>query len=302
MHAGADTADRGKKHAVVGCLYCLEILFSNCPTSDTNTDMKPASATSSWLARHVQALLDRIPGNCALCRRLCYAGSLCSACQNALPWLLSPCPHCGLEQRLAAGVPCGNCLIRPPVVDRCVAPLHYRQPVDRLLAGFKFRARFADGRSLALLLADTVSRTYRNDTAPELLLPMPLHRARWRQRGYNQAVEVTRVLRRSLGLPVCATAVVRHRVTAAQTSLGSIAARRRNVAGAFTVVGAEALLECRHVAIVDDVITTMATVNSLAACLRQHGVERVDAWCLARASRQASDTATEQLVNNRGEM
>jgi len=179
-----------------------------------------------------------------------------------------------------------------------VAPLHYRDPVDRLIAGFKFHARFADGRSLALVLADTLAAVYQNDDMPELILPMPLHGRRWRQRGYNQALEIARVVCRSLELPWRATAVTRQRATAAQTSLQSVAARRRNVAGAFRVVRPEFLQDCRHVAIVDDVITTMATVNVLATCLQQHGIVRVDAWSLARASRNDMVLGTEQLVNN----
>lgn len=215
--------------------------------------------------------------------------------------MVKPCHRCGLEQPAEAGTPCGYCAINPPTVNRCVAPLHYRQPVDRLLAGFKFNARFADGRSLALLLADCASRAYQGDTMPELLLPVPLHRQRWRQRGYNQTVEIARVLRRTMGLPYSATATARRRVTAAQTSLHSVSARRRNVAGAFTV-RKHALHEYKHVAIVDDVITTMATVNALAGCLRTIGIARVDAWCLARAGRYSGDAITEQLVNNFQEM
>ncbi len=261
--------------------------------------LRPFDA-SQWLARQTLLLLDQIPGNCSLCRRLCYASSLCAHCRDALPWLKAPCPRCALQQASKPAIPCGYCATNPPAVARCVAPLHYREPVDRLVAGFKFHARFTDGRDLALLLADAVRGAYQGDTMPELVLPMPLHRQRWRQRGYNQALEIARVVCRELGLHLNARAVTRRRSTAAQTSMQSVLARQRNVAGAFTMTSPGALQACRHVAIVDDVITTMATANALADCLHQHGVVRVDAWSLARASRYSSDTVTEQLVNNHG--
>lgn len=261
------------------------------------------------LSARVRQLLNSVPGNCSLCRRICRGTSLCRRCQQSLPWLQSACPRCGLTLINSSGAACGYCATRAPTVDRCVAPLHYGEPVDRLIGGFKFHARFADGRSLALLLADAARRAYADDSLPQLLLPMPLHRRRWRQRGYNQALEVARVLSVSLQLPLCYDAISRQRATAAQTSLTSIAARRRNVAGAFKVIRAERLEDIGHVAIVDDVVTTMATVNALAACLRRHGVTRVDAWCLARASRDSRTVnpvipapPSEQSVNNQRKM
>lgn len=261
--------------------------------------LRPFKA-GQWLARQALVLLDQIPGNCSLCRRPCYASSLCALCRDALPWLTAPCPRCALQQAAGQAIPCGYCTTNPPALARCVAPLHYREPVDRLVAGLKFHARFANGRDLALLLADAVRRAYLDDALPEVVLPMPLHRQRRRQRGYNQALEIARVVCRELDLQLNARAVTRRRSTAAQTSMQSVLARQRNVADAFTMTSPDALPGCRHIAIVDDVITTMATANALADCLHQHGVVRVDAWCLARASRYSSDTVTEQLVNNRG--
>lgn len=295
---------KAKKQAVVDCLYCRL-------GTDEGIAVRPVLAHIRFregVFKAAQQLLDQVPGNCSLCRRLCLASSLCPACCNALPWQLNSCPHCALQQvamtdpagETAASAPCGFCATHPPRVKRCVAPLQYREPVDRLIAGFKFHARFADGRSLALLLADAVRHAYRDDCLPELIIPMPLHRRRWRERGYNQAMEIGRVVSSALELELSGKLVSRRRATAAQTSLTSIQARQRNVAGAFSVSasGVRTLGELHHVAIVDDVITTMATVNALAACLQQQGIERVDAWCLARAVRHASDTVTEQLVNN----
>lgn len=264
---------------------------------------------STWLCEGAWQLLNNVPGNCSLCRQICRGTSLCWQCQQALPWLRDVCPRCALAMINRCDAPCGYCATRPPAVDRCIAPLRYADPVDRLISSFKFHARFCDGRSLALLLAGSARRAYAEEPLPELLLPMPLHRDRWRQRGYNQAMEIARVVGRDLNLPLCATAVSRRRATAPQTSLQTIAARRRNVSGAFIALRPEQIQGVTHVAIVDDVITTMATVNALAACLRQMGIPRVDAWCLARASRRTwpvnsviSGQQTEQLVNNEPEM
>ena len=117
-------------------------------------------------------------------------------------------------------------------------------------------------------------------TKPELLLPVPLHRTRLRQRGYNQALELAKPLARLLGVPLCRDLLQRQRGTAAQTELDAVA-RRRNVRGAFAVRAGVALPT--HVAILDDVMTTGATLAECARVLKRAGVQRVDVWALARA-------------------
>jgi len=113
-----------------------------------------------------------------------------------------------------------------------------------------------------------------------LIVPVPLHRSRLRQRGYNQALELARPLAARLGVPLAHDVLVRSRDTSAQTELDR-AARRRNVRGAFHL--REAIVLPDHVALFDDVMTTGATLAECARLLKRAGVRRVDAWALARA-------------------
>jgi len=114
---------------------------------------------------------------------------------------------------------------------------------------------------------------------PDALVPLPLHRARLRSRGYDQALELSRPLAQAFGLPLLDRALVRRRATPAQSRLDA-AARRRNLRGAFDADPAVVLPP--HVAIVDDVVTTGATLHAAARALRRAGAQRVDAWVCAR--------------------
>jgi ComF family protein len=157
------------------------------------------------------------------------------------------------------------------------APFRYGWPIDALVRGFKYHGRLAHGRVLGTLLADAALES--PVAMPHLLVPVPLHPSRERERGYNQAWELARVVARRLGLPADPTLCVRTRATPPQATLDA-AARRANLAGAFEVARAPGVA---HVAIVDDVLTTGATAAALAGALRARGVERVDVWTVARA-------------------
>jgi ComF family protein len=217
-----------------------------------------------------------LPWRCLLCGD---AGSdeldLCAACAAELPRNSHGCARCALP--LPGATPlCGACQRKPPPWDAAWAPFRYGWPLDRLEARYKFGRELAAGRTLAELwrrLPPPVAR-------PALILPVPLHRARLRQRGYNQALELARPLGRALDVPVRHDLLLRARATAAQTELDA-AARRRNVRGAFALREGAALPA--HVALLDDVMTTGATLAECARVLRRAGVARVDVWALARA-------------------
>jgi ComF family protein len=157
--------------------------------------------------------------------------------------------------------------------------LAYRFPVDRLLPRFKFHGDLAAGRLLAQLMAATLPGALAGSSPPGAVVPVPLHPSRLRQRGYDQALELARPVAAALGLPLCARALQRVRATQAQTTLDA-AGRRGNVRRAFA---------CRpgtlpgHVVLLDDVMTTGATLGECTRALRRAGVARVDAWVLARA-------------------
>ncbi len=236
-------------------------------------------AVNNVLARMVYsgwAQLGRwlLPGRCLACHG---AGSgerdLCDACHAALPWNGVACTACALPLPAgeATGI-CGACLRSRSPLTRTQAALVYAAPVDGLLRRFKFHHDLAAGRLLAQLMAVPLAAAPR----PQAIVPVPLHPARLRRRGYDQALELARPLARQLHLPLC-HGLRRVRATAAQSELDAVA-RRRNLRGAFRA--GQALPA--HVALLDDVMTTGATLQAAAAALRRAGVARVDAWVCAR--------------------
>lgn len=231
--------------------------------------------------KFVQSLL--YPPTCLLCGAPGADGiDLCPACLHALPWNRSACRSCGapLPRPDGAGTHvCGQCLIQPPPFDATLTPFLYRPPLDWLIQGFKFNQRLPPGRLLGALLARHLAEHV--TALPQLIVPVPLHPARLRERGYNQALELARPLARYLDAPLAGGLVQRVRATATQ-SLLSGAERRRNVRGAFALASP---LPARHVAIVDDVIATGSTVGELARVLRRAGAERIEVWAVARAGR-----------------
>ena len=144
----------------------------------------------------------------------------------------------------------------------------------------KYRQKLYIARSLGLIFAEYCrSRA----TLPELIIPVPLHPKRLRQRGYNQALELARVIAPVLQLPIDSHSCRRIRQTQDQTRLDA-AARQRNMRNAFEI---SRELTRRHVALVDDVMTTGSTLQELTRCLHDAGVEQVDVWVMARAARQS---------------
>lgn len=232
-----------------------------------------------------QGLFRVLPCNCLLCGRI-HQGDydLCANCEADLPYNLQPCQRCGLPLEVDSAL-CARCILSPPPVDHCLSLFHYRSPVDRLISGLKYHERFDHGLCLAHLLSRAVSAHCLAGRPPQVIVPVPLHRTRLRQRGFNQSLELARTVADKTAIPLLPGLVSRHKPTLAQTSLGSVAARRSNLAGAFCINADISHGQIQSVAILDDVITTMATINALAKCLRRAGVQRIEAWSIARASR-----------------
>jgi ComF family protein len=188
------------------------------------------------------------------------------------------CTLCGA--RAGAPVVCRDCeaaLPRAPCGEGAIAAFEYRYPVDRLVQRFKFAGDLAVGRWLALQLAHRV----RVEPRPDLLVPPPLTRARLRERGFNQSLEIARIVGRELGVPHARAAVRKVRDTPPQQGLGG-RERRANLRGAFRC---DVALAGRRVAIVDDVLTTGATAGTLSAVLRAAGASSVAVWTVALAPR-----------------
>lgn len=224
-------------------------------------------------------LLDRLwPVHCLVCGE---AGgpdrhTLCPACTRSLPWNHSACLRCGLPLPMPADA-CGHCQRRPPPLTETRAVFHYARPLDWLLPRLKFHNDLAAGRLCGELMANALAQAER----PEALVPLPLHRSRLRGRGFDQAFELAKPLARTLCLPLLDDVLLRVRDTAPQSRLDA-PARRRNLRRAFAVRPGAALPA--HVALVDDVMTTGATLHAAADALLRAGVVRVDAWVCARVA------------------
>ena len=206
-----------------------------------------------------------LPWRCQLCGAPGADGiDLCDDCIADLPRNTVCCARCALPLASPAAL-CGACQRRLPPWDAAWAPFIYGWPLDRLESRFKFSGDLACGRSLPKLWRDTVLPL----DPPELILPVPLHRQRLRERGYNQALELARPLARALSVPLRHEVLRRNRPSTPQTELDA-RARRRNVSKAFSLKPTAALPA--HVVIVDDVMTTGATLAECARALKRAGV------------------------------
>jgi len=207
---------------------------------------------------------------CPGCAEASRAG-LCAVCAAALLRVADACERCGLGRPVASCPRRG----RPWHVERVLAPFTYSAPLDGYVHALKYRGARRLGRTLALALVDDLRDAARGVDA---LVPVPLHPRRLRERGFNQATEITRTLGRALDRPVLLAGIRRRGAEVAQAGRGA-AERLENVANAFVV---ERDLAGARLAIVDDVVTTGATVNALAAALRRAGAARCDVWAVAR--------------------
>lgn len=211
-------------------------------------------------------------GTCFICR----GGArelLCAACAADLPRLEPAlCPRCALAS--PAGAVCGRCLARPPSYDGTVAALAYAFPADALVHALKFRGELALAPLLARLLLERLAPL----RAVDCVIPVPLSRGRLRERGFNQAAEIARPVAAALRAPLELALCERRRDTAPQLEL-PWSERSRNVRGAFA---ASRALSGASVAVVDDVMTTGATLEEIAATLKQAGAGRVENWVVAR--------------------
>jgi ComF family protein len=232
-----------------------------------------------WFARLGRVLL---PLRCLACGEAGADGhDLCLDCQRALPWNRSACARCGLPMPEPVAA-CGRCLRKPPPLDRVHAAFRYGFPVDNLLPRFKFHHDLAAGRELADAMRTALEAAMLDGAErPDALIAIPLHPKRLRQRGYNQALELAQPLAKAFAIPLLHDGLRRVRDIAPQSELGALA-RRRNPRGAFET-GTDPLPA--HVVLVDDVMTTGATLHECARMLKRAGVQRVDAWVAARVLR-----------------
>jgi len=218
-------------------------------------------------------------GNCELCNAyLNDTSGLCQACEDSLTRPRTYCRICAAELS-TGGLPhvCGRCQKQVPAFDHVIAALVYDDPINRLIQDLKYNNKLYLAHILGNLLAKAIRQHH--SELPDVLLPVPLHRARLRTRGYNQSLEIARPVSRKFGLAIDAHLVRRIRNTEPQTN---IKPRHRvdNVKNAFE---AAKPVEGKRIALIDDVMTTGHTVNAIARELKLTGAENVVVWVVARA-------------------
>jgi len=228
-----------------------------------------ASAQRLWRG----LLAPLLAQDCLLCGASSGDSSLCTACAASLPTLpASSCPQCALPTPF--GERCGRCLAQPPHFDATLALHPYAFPVDVLIQSFKYGHRLAPGAYFGAALAEKAAAV-----DADLLVPLPLHAARLRERGFNQALELARTLAAARGWPLDAGVCTRQQPTATQANL-PWRERAANVRNAFHCTRDLAGL---RIVLVDDVMTTGASLSECARTLKLHGAAQVTALVVARA-------------------
>jgi len=213
--------------------------------------------------------------DCLLCQAASGGRLLCAACARELPTAASACPRCAAPGSRSSE--CGACIADPPHYDASCAAFAYVYPVDALIQAFKYRGQLA----LAGLFAHALMQRAGAALGADLIMPLPLHPARLAERGFNQAAEIAKALSRLSGVTVDARRARRVRNTAAQTAL-PWRERATNMRGAFACDGD---LTGLRIAVVDDVMTTGATLDAFAHTLKNSGAARVENWVVARTAR-----------------
>lgn len=228
---------------------------------------------ANWLNNIVYKLL---PGRCVLCLAPTKRNfDLCLGCERDLPFSQYTCWQCGLTLQTSEEI-CGRCLMTPPPFTHCFAAFEYRPPMDKLISQFKNNQQLILGRVLSKILARQYLKSHLR--YPDVWVPVPLHRERLKLRGFNQAQEIAQVLAVETLTPVNSDGCQRIKATDEQKQLSS-QERKRNISGAFVC---ETDVKNAYVGIVDDVVTTGATVAELSRILIKQGAADVQVVCIAR--------------------
>ena len=229
-------------------------------------------------------MLSFIRSSCVLCHASVKREiSLCHACEADLPTITHACKICGIPLSENQSV-CGQCLKSPPAVDYTVSLFHYESPINYLITELKFANKLSHAAILGFLLKQKILSSHNSGTKnnyPDALIPVPLHQKRLIKRGFNQSLEITKELNKGLQLPIHTDFIQRHRATHAQSEL-DVKQRKKNIKGCFNLTN-KVIPVYNHIVIIDDVVTTGATINEVAKTLKKAGFKKVGVWSIARA-------------------
>lgn len=222
-----------------------------------------------------------LPPTCILCDKRSFSNKdICDYCLKQLIHNHNCCYQCGnpFSEHSPLNTICGQCLKNPPDYDCTFAPFAYQSVMQDLVTRLKFNDSYKNARLLGMLLAEQLTRDMQ---IPECIIPVPLHKNRYQERGFNQSIEIARTVAKQLKIRLELNACIRHRDTPHQVSLPA-KQRYSNIKNAFSIVQP---LHYQHVAVLDDVMTTGSTVAEMAEVLKKAGVKKVEVWVCARAFR-----------------
>jgi ComF family protein len=255
----------------------IHLFFNDGNEVRTRHLAKIAEAIKSLPQSMLNGLLPR---HCLMCGCSSGAVNLCRGCASELPRIGHCCLQCGLPLNHNGDRFCSHCLRKPPPWDFAIAALAYRFPVDQLVCRFKFGRSLACSQVLSRELIHAIQ--CRRGLLPGCILPVPLHRLRHISRTFNQADVLARQVGKTLKLPVYGSILQRRRRTRAHSGLDALT-RKKNIKGAFTCrFPADQRRSLEHVALVDDVMTTGATLAECARTLKKAGAGIVSVWVAAR--------------------
>jgi ComF family protein len=219
--------------------------------------------------------LLRLPSICSLCSQH-HLGSLavCDACEPYFAIIGTSCRYCALPLPNSTYLVCGQCSIQKPAFDKVITAYRFEEPLRALLHEFKYE----DGLYLCSFLAKLMLNAFvSEDARTQCLIPVPMHTSRLRERGFNQAVELTKLLAKAVDRPYDLNLCVKIKNSTPQARLNA-KRRKQNLYGAFRTRPTT----YQHVTLIDDLLTTGSTAQELARSLKKNGIARVDVWCCAR--------------------
>ena len=220
-----------------------------------------------------------IKRSCLICSST-NSKAICQNCYNIFPYIDNCCLICSVPLLGKAKV-CGKCNIKKPMFNKCIACYSYSYPIKQIIYLIKYHARYKIIKYIINQLIFKLNAHYNNNW-PQIVIPVPMYKTNLLYRGFNQAQILTKEILKGLPLQQLVledNLVVRNKKTEVQHNL-TIKQRKQNIRNAFAITRS---IKYNHVAIVDDVVTSGATVTEITKLLKKHGVQQVDIWCLARA-------------------
>ncbi len=232
---------------------------------------------NKWLkiVQHLPRYCLPLSCHCVLCLQPSERDiALCFACERQLPWLKNPCTRCGISVAPPFTV-CPQCMHQPPPFERLSSLFDYAWPLDRFIAKLKYGAHLPFGKMLGTLLATHLEVPQRVDC----LLGMPLHPHRQQERGFNQSFEIAQEIAKRTQLPFDRRSCTKVIDTPSQAAL-TANQRAHNLSQHAFAISKD--FSAKHVLVIDDVVTTMATISAFSRALKHHGVSTVEIWSVCR--------------------